>query len=253
MAKGFRSQRVEAVVLRHADWGEADRLLVLFTRELGKLRAVAKGARKMRSRKAGHIEPFSRTVLLLAQGRDVWIVTQAEMQESYEPLRESLLRTAYASYVVELLDRFTYEEGQSSGLYQLLADTLGRVSTEEDVYLAVRYFEIRLLDLLGFRPNLFTCVECGREISPSDQYFSALQGGVRCPNCGLANACRPVSVLALRHLRHLQRSTYRQALRLPIPAHVRDELEALLNFYLTYLLERNLNSPRFLREVREDY
>ncbi len=253
MAKGFRSQRVEAVVLRHADWGEADRLLVLFTRELGKLRAVAKGARKMRSRKAGHIEPFSRTVLLLSQGRDVWIVTQAEMQEAYEPLRESLLRTAYASYVVELLDRFTYEEGQNSGLYQLLADTLNRVSTEEDPFLAVRYFEVRLLDLLGFRPNLVTCVECGKEIGPSDQHFSALQGGVRCPNCGLANASRPVTVLALRHLRHLQRSTYRQALRLPIPAHVRAELEGLLNFYLTYLLERNLNSPRFLREVREDY
>ena len=75
MPRPEHTLRVEAVVLRHADWGEADRLLTIFTRERGKLRAVAKGARKMRSRKAGHLEPFTRVALLLASGRDLWIVT----------------------------------------------------------------------------------------------------------------------------------------------------------------------------------
>ena len=95
---------VEAVVLRHSNWGEADRLLSLFSREAGKLRAVAKGARKIRSRKAGHLEPFTRVRLMLAHGRDFWIVTQAETVDAYLPLREDLLRTAYGAYVLELLD-----------------------------------------------------------------------------------------------------------------------------------------------------
>ena len=252
MPREFRSQRVEAIVLRHSDWGEADRILVLFTRELGKVRAIAKGVRRMRSRKAGHLQPFSRVALLLARGRDLWIITQADMQEAYQPLRENLLRTAYAAYAIELLDRFTYEEGRNTGIYRLLADTLQRISEEADAFMAVRYYEIRLLDLLGFRPNLFTCVECDRPIEPVDQYFSALQGGVRCTRCGSAEATRSVSMLALRHLRHIQRNNFRDAVRLQPPPHIRDEMEALLNFYLTYLLERKLNSPTFLRQVRDD-
>ena len=111
---------VDAVVLRHNDWGEADRLLSIYTRQAGKLRAVAKGARKMRSRKAGHLEPFTHVRLLLARGRDFWIVTQAETIDAYSALRDDLMRTGYAAYLVELIDRFTYEEGETSGLFSLL-------------------------------------------------------------------------------------------------------------------------------------
>jgi DNA repair protein RecO (recombination protein O) len=78
-----------------------------------------------------------------------------------------------------------------------------------------------------------------------------LQGGVRCPVCGSSAGSRPVSVLALRHLRHLQRSSYQDAVRLLPLSHIRNEIEALLNYYLTFLLERNLNSPEFLKEIRD--
>src|SRR5512143_1045780 len=91
--------RVDSVVLRHSDWGEADRLLTIFSREQGKLRCVAKGARKLLSRKAGHLEPFTRVALLLAKGSDLWIVTQAETIEPWLPIKEDLTRTATAAYV----------------------------------------------------------------------------------------------------------------------------------------------------------
>ena len=241
---------VEAVVLRHSNWGEADRLLVLYSREQGKLRAIAKGVRRLRSRKAGHLEPFTCAKLLLARGRDLWIVTQAETVDAYLPLREDLIRTGHAAYLVELIDRFTYEEGENRQLYQLLLDTFHRLTGEQDVFTAIRFFEIHLLDLLGFRPQLFSCVQCGRDIQAEAQYFSALSGGVLCPRCGSANpSARPVSMLALKYLRHIQRSTYSDALRAhPEPA-IRHEMETLLQYYLTYLLERGLNTPDFLRQV----
>lgn len=249
-----RTLRVESVVLRHADWGEADRLLVLYTREQGKLRAVAKGVRRVHSRKAGHLEPFTRVVLMLARGRELWIVTQADTVEAYLPLREDLERIGLASYVVELLDRFTYEEGANRPLYQLLVETLTRLCEQEDPFLAVRYYEIRLLDLLGFRPELINCVNCGELIQPQNQYFSALLGGALCPRCGPQEpTSRPVSVAALKYLRHLQRSSFSEAGRAQISAAVRLEMENLLQYYLTYLLERALNSPAFLREVRRRY
>jgi len=247
-----RSQRVEAIVLRHTDWGEADRLLWLFAREIGKVQAVAKGVRKPRSRKAGHLEPFTRVELLLARGRDLLIITQAEAKDVYLALREDLVRVGYASYVVELLDRFTYEEGENNRLYQLLSETLSRLNSEPQPAFAVRYYEIRLLDLVGFRPQLFHCVNCGEEIRAEDQYFSFEKGGVFCPSCGKNEpSVRPVSMPALRILRHFQRSRYREAQRARLSTLVDLELEDLMGYYLTYLLERGLNSPSFLKNVRK--
>ncbi len=246
-----RSVRVEAVVLRHSDWGEADRLVHLYTRERGKLRAIAKGVRRMRSRKSGHLQPFTRAALLLARGRDLWIVTQAETVEAYLPLRDDLLRTAYAAYVVELLDRFTYEEGANPALYRLLTDSLQRVAADADAFPGLRYYEMRLLDLLGYRPQLFQCTLCQETITAQEQFFSADQGGVLCPRCGASfPAARAVSLAALKFLRHYQRSTYRDALRAEIAAPVRQEVETLLQHYLSHLLERSLNAPLFLRQVK---
>ncbi|HEX9019611.1 MAG TPA: DNA repair protein RecO [Anaerolineaceae bacterium] len=253
MPPAERTLRAEVIVVRHSDWGEADRLLVLFSREAGKLRAVAKGARKLRSRKAGHLEPFTRVKLLLARGRDFWIVTQAETVDAYLPIREDLVRTAYAAYVIELLDRFTYEEGENRPLFQLLVDTMERVAALEDAFPAVRYYEIRLLDLLGFRPELNFCTRCRSEIIAEDQFFDFQYGGVICPRCAPeVPTARPISLKALRFLRHYQRSTFREASRLEVSAAQRAEVETLLNQYITYLLERRLNTPSFLQEVRRD-
>lgn len=248
----FRSLRVQAIVLRHADWGEADRLVTLYTREQGKLRAIAKGARKITSRKAGHLEPFTQVKLQLARGRDLFIVTQADTLEAYLPLRDSLELTGYASYVVELLDRFVYEEeGTNPTLFRLLADTLKRLAGGEDAWLVVRYYEIRLLDFVGFRPQLFECANCGREILPEDQFFSFMAGGVICPRCGqgLPNLT-PISLETLKYLRHFQRSRYADVVRARPDPETRKDAENLMQGYFTYLLERELNSPGFIKKVR---
>jgi DNA repair protein RecO (recombination protein O) len=245
--------RVEAVVLSHTDWGEADRLLWLYTREMGKVRAIAKGLRKPRSRKAGHLEPFTRVTLQLARGRDMWIVTQAEALNIYLSLRENLLRVSYAAYVVELLDRFTYEEGENLSLYDLLCDTLERLDQEPEASLAVRYYEVRLLDLIGFRPVLFNCAVCNNEIKAQDQYFSAALGGVVCPSCAAKTpGLIPISMQALKYLRHFQRSSFPEAKRAHPSASIDREMEQIMQHYLTYLLERSLNSPAFLRRVRRE-
>lgn len=250
MARPERSIRAEAVVLRHSDWGEADRILSLYTRQMGKVRAIAKGVRKMRSRKSGHLEPFTQVNLQLARGRDMFIVTQAEAINAYLGLRDDLVRVGYASYVVELLDRFTFDDDENPSLFHLLAETLKRLDQESSLYLAVRYYEIRLLDLLGYRPHLFHCANCENEIKAEAQYFSALQGGVLCPKCGPgAPEARPISMQALKYLRHFQRSSYAQASRARISPDVNWEMEQIMQYYLTYLLERGLNTPAFLRHI----
>ena len=247
------SFRIEGVVLRHADWGETDRLLTLYTRERGKLRAIAKGARKIRSRKAGHLEPFTRVTLQLARSHDLPIVTQADTLDAYLPIHENLVKTSQAAYIVELLDRFTYEDDtENYGIFRLLTEVLARLEKEPDPWLAIRYYEVRLLDLLGYRPHWFECANCGREIKPEDQYFSAARGGVLCPACGRGlPGVWPLSVEALKYLRHFQRSTFSEARRAQPGLEIQNEVESLLQRYITYLLERALNSPRFISQIKQ--
>jgi DNA repair protein RecO (recombination protein O) len=248
----FRSFHVDAVVLRHSDYGETDRLLTLYTRQLGKTRAIAKGARKIASRKAGHIEPFTHVRLQLAKGRDMFIVTQADTVDAYLSLREDLILTSHASYVMELLDRFTYEdETENSASFRLLTDTLSRLASKLDPWLVIRYYEIRLLDHLGFRPQLVECANCGRQIKAEDQFFSFSAGGVICPRCGrgLPNL-HDISVEALKYLRHFQRSGYAEASRARPSPEVQKEAELLMQGYFTHLLERELNTPGFLKKIK---
>lgn len=253
MSSQERSLRVEAVVLHHSEWGEADRLLTLFTRELGRVRAVAKGVRKARSRKAGHLEPFTRSSLQLAQGRDLFIITQAEAVETYSTLKDDLVSLGYASYIVELLTRFTYEEGENRALYRLLVNSLNRLNRGDDPVVTTHYYEIRLLDLVGFRPQLFTCAQCEKEIQPEDQFFSANQGGALCPQCGNHTpGARPIRMQALKYLRHYQRSSYQDVLRSHFDSDTQAEIEIFMQYYLTHILERGLNSPAFIHRMKQE-
>lgn len=248
----FRSFRAEAIVLRHSDQGEADRLLTLYTREQGKVRAVAKGARKIASRKAGHLEPFTHVKLQLAKGRDLLIVTQAETIEAFMSLRDNLTRTSFAAYVVELLDRFVPDdETANPSLFRLLAETLSRLASEPAPWLAVRFYEMRLLDFLGFRPQLFECANCGNEIKAEAQFFSPSLGGAICPRCGQGlPGLWPVSLETLKYLRHFQRSSYRDAARANPDEPTQKEIESVMQGYFQYLLERELNTPGFIKRVK---
>jgi DNA repair protein RecO (recombination protein O) len=225
-------------------------MLWLYTRKLGKVQAIAKGVRKIRSRKAGHLEPFTQTNLLMARGRSFLIITQAETIEAYLNLRDDLLRVGYAAYVVELLDRFTYAEEENQHLYRLLKDTLSRVNSENDPNLPVRYFEIQLLDILGYRPELTNCVNCESEIQAEDQYFSVSMGGVLCPRCGPKfKDASQISMDTLRHLRHFQRSSYKDAARAQLTTDLNQNLEQIIQRYFMYFLEGSLNTPTFIHRV----
>ncbi len=248
----LRSYRVEAIIIRHSDYGEADRLLTFYSRQQGKLRALAKGVRKVTSRKAGHLEPFTHVSLQLARSRDLPIVTQAETVEAFLSLRKDLILTGHASYILELVDRFTYiDETDNSSIFKLVLESLNRLASKSDPWLVLRYYELRLLDLLGFRPLLFECANCGQAILAEDQFFSPGAGGVICPRCGAGLAhLTPITTDGLKFLRHLQRSSFQVASRAHPDATAQQETESIMQGYLNYLLERALKTPEFLTKIR---
>jgi DNA repair protein RecO (recombination protein O) len=247
-----RSFRTSAIIMKRRDFGEADRLLTLLTPEHGKIEAVAKGARKLTSTKTGHVELYTRADMLIHRGRDLAIVTQAEMTAPFLPLREDLTRGAYAGYCVELLDRLTAEgDIDTRRLYLLLDETLIRLCLDADLRLAVRFYELRLLDLVGFRPELLNCAIDHEPLLPEDQFFSNSAGGVICPrHAANAGALLPLSVDGLKLLRHLQRSSWKQVNALRVPPAAHDDAERIMLSYVTYLIERKLQSVEFVRRVR---
>jgi DNA repair protein RecO (recombination protein O) len=268
-----RLYRTPAIVLKRYAFEEADRILTLFTPEHGKLRVIAKGVRKITSRKSGHVELFTYANLLIARGRNLDIVTQAETINPFRELREDLSRITYAYYVGELVDRFTQDADENRPLFDLLLSTLDALGTTDDLRRVTRFFELRLLDTVGYRPQLFRCVQCGRDVEAVDNFFGLEAGGVVCPDCVVAipgtaaagsasqgmvvmespsryttdrTPLRPVSVSALKVLRFMQREPYPAIQRLSIRPETHGEMERLMHHYLTHLLERDLKSAAFL-------
>jgi DNA repair protein RecO (recombination protein O) len=246
-----RVYQTEAIVLRRTDFGEADRLLTAFTPERGKVKLVAKGARKPTSRKSGHVELFSYGRFLVAVGHELDIITQAETLEPYLLLRQDLLRTTYAYYVAELADAFTGERDENRPLFDLLKDAFGWLATAEDLPLAARYYELHLLGLVGYQPQFFVCGGCKKPVKPEVNYLSAAEGSVFCPRCGYDQVGTvELSVNALKVLRFLQTREWDtcRLLRLSPASHT--EIERTMNYYITYHLERKLKSVDFIQRLR---
>jgi DNA repair protein RecO (recombination protein O) len=247
-----RIYKTEAIVLRTMDLGEADRVLTVLTPRLGKLRVIAKGVRRPRSRIGGGLQPFSDVQLVLAVGRTFDVVTSSSLEDPHLGLRNDLHSTAAAWYVVELADRFCEGAADSHEAFRLLAQALSALDAGNEVAREVvaRWFELALLDAMGFRPELTRCLECGATIEPEGNAYSATGDGVLCPQCAhAARGARAVSADALKVMRHLQRSPLVGVLRLRIAPAVHREAERLLHATLSAVLERELRSRDFLEEV----
>lgn len=248
-----RVYRTEAIVLREMDYGEADRILTLLTPK-GKLSAMAKGVRRPTSRKVGHLGLFMRAQLMLAKGRNLDIITQAESVEAFEGIRGDLLRFTYACYVEELIERFAQEEDEdTSQLYDLMITTLRWLAEDEDLQLGIRHFELRLLTYVGYQPQFFSCLHCRKTIQPVPNYFSATEGGLLCEACkGHDASAQAVSVNAQKVLRYLQTHSLADVRALRVGPATHAEVEALLYAYLEYILERELKSVIFLERLRNE-
>ena len=252
MSNRDRSIRTEGVILRRRDFGESDRILVIFSRKLGRISGIAKGSRKPSSKIAGHLELFMRSSFLVHRGRNLHIIVQAETLDSYDQLRQNLTGIGLGSYVVELVDAVTYEEGSNLKLYDLLITTLKALDSGLDPAVVTHFFELQLLGLSGFRPELFHCVECGEKIVEQDQFLSGQLGGAVCPACRSRTKTadlRPVSARILKYLRHFQRSSLGELMALKIPPEIREGIKELIQYYLHHTLERPLNSPDFIDRV----
>jgi DNA repair protein RecO (recombination protein O) len=248
-----RSYQAHAVIIKQSKFGEVDKIITVYSLEFGKLKALAKGAYRPGSRLGGNVEPLTYSLLMLARGRNLDIVTQSQCIEGFSSLKSDLWRTSCAFYILELVDSFTVQSNENSALFNLLIDTLRRLSEAGKDEILLRYFELNLLHCLGYRPQLYHCVVCNSSLKPVANYFSPSLGGVICPICRENDfESRLISVNALKVLRLWQHCDYAIATRVKMKPALELELEQELQGYIGWILQREVKSILWLRELKRE-
>lgn len=248
----LRLYQVDALVLRRSDFGETDRLLTLLTPQAGKVRAIAKGARRPTSRHSGNLELFSHAHLLLARGRELEIVSQSHLLHPFRRLREQLEAASHAYYLAEVTDAFLAPSDDARAVFDLLLAAYTAMDDGAEPALLAAHYLLLLLDALGFRPEVFACLGCRSELRPGRNYLSIPQGGIYCPACGPRQVdARPIEPDVLKLLRNLLRVRIPGGLSIAVPLAVLGEVERAVRAMVEHHLDRRLRSPEFIGRLRE--
>ncbi len=247
-----RTYRALGVTLRRSPVREADLLTVIYTREHGKLELLARGAQRLTSKLMGHLEPLTLVSVSVARGRSIDQVTEAEVVDAFPSVKSGYENSARGLYVAELVDGFSALSAANPELFDLAVQTLRVLGAATNADLALRYFDLQLLRLSGFMPELYNCVECGVDLEPDRHRFAVGAGGALCTDCGPTDVVvRPLSLSALKLLRLLHRAeTVGELPELSVPPPLEREVRETLAATLQYWLDRRVRSQEFLETAK---
>ena len=244
----------QGIVLKQAPIGEADRIITLYTLDMGKVRAVARGVRKTRSKLGGYLEPLTHVLVSVTSGKTLDVISGVEMLHSFRVIKEDLELVATAVYMTELVQNISEEHSANPDVFELLFNGLVWLQETKNPILLIRIFEVYLLKHSGFAPELYHCVECGLDLEPGDYAYNCAKGGLLCSKCQFlsTDVSFHISLNAIKVMRYLQREPYGKASALRVGSVIMDEIENVLQRYVQYILERRLKSADFMDLVRID-
>ncbi|SHG86182.1 DNA replication and repair protein RecO [Thermosyntropha lipolytica DSM 11003] len=239
-----------AIILKSLDYQDADKLVTIFSEREGKIRAVAKGVKKPKSSLRAVLQPFTHSFLYLSRGRDLDLITQGRLLDFYPRIREDLGSTLYTAYIMELLDKSLVERAPLGPLYNETLQVLNYINDKGAKSLVIRYFEIRLIQELGYRPVLEACAACGQKNLTTR--FNLAEGGVLCHDCaGFLKTDFMLSGEAFSLLKFLQRADWKSLDRIKASSEALSSLEQLLEKYLEYHLESRFSLKNTIYQLKK--
>ena len=242
--------KTAAIVLHSRKWGDADRIITFYTVRAGKIRGIARGARRLRSRLGGMIEPFTLCHLDLFEksGDSLYRISQVTQDESFAKLRTDLVLMAAAGRMVNLVNALMPDGDAEPKVFEWLESGLRTLVGSRDAAWTTLLFQIRLLGIAGFRPQTEQCATCGHgRHSPLPQ-FSPIAGGMVCERCSSRQPFR-CTALSRGSVAFLQQALHMQPAllsRLHAAGQVRMELESAIESYVTVVAGRRLPPVGFL-------
>lgn len=239
--------RTRGIILKRKKYGEADRLLTIYTEKKGKITAIAKGSRKILSKLGGHLELFYLSDFIVIEGKNIDTIIGAEIIEVFPDLRKDSDKTRQAYYFAELIDQLIREEETSREIFNLLLKCLKYLDKDNNSLLLV-FFELGLLLLLGHRPEIKVCVKCRKKLKPKNNYFSDLFGGILCENCHKFDiSSQVISTEAIKILRLLSQDNISIINKIKIADNLRKDLEQILLRFIQGIAEKEMKTSRFLK------
>lgn len=245
----MHSIKTNGIVLRGSHFGEADRILTVFTDSLGKIKVMAKGIRKISSHLAGSLEPFMLVNLQVYEGKTFFGITGAAIERDFPNLHENLSKTAKAFFLGELVDKFMEERQISSEIFDLFVSALGEVDTDLPGPL-IQAFELKIIEASGFKPELYDCIHCKEKITAGDNYWDNDEGGLICERCNAKfHHGKKVTDSVIKLFRFIHENNSAQIARLKLDKAVEEEADRILDLYLRSILERELKSQSFMKSI----
>ncbi len=242
--------RSNAIILKSMDYRESDKIVTVFTEREGKIRAIAKGTKKPKSSLRACIQPFVYSSLYFSRGKEMDLITQGKLVDFFGNSREDLPRTLYCIYIMELLDKSLMDKVKLPDLFKITLEVLNYINESGYKPVIIRFFEMKLLINLGYKPILLECVSCGKKQLSFD-YLSPAQGGVICNDCkNSIQGALPLSGETLAVLKLLTKANLNMLERLKISSLAQAQLEQLLESYLEYHLERRFNLKNTIRKLK---
>ncbi len=245
-------QKTEAIVIRSQSLGELDKIITFFTLSFGKVRAVARRVKRPKSPFGGSLEllNYGDLVFFERPNKDLQIINSFDVSEPFNALKDDLTKTAYSSYIAELIDVTEAEGKANETVFQLTLKTLSVMKEITDVELLVHAFELQLLALTGFKPQLYRCVACGGELDEKQLRFSPPLGGMLCKDCFYRDASAiSISAGTGKLMRKLQTVDLPLILRFGATRPVKRELNSVLSAFITFQLEKQFKSLDFIASL----
>lgn len=237
--------RTRGIILRSQKWGYADRIVTIYSPNFGKIRGAAKGARRMKTRFGGVLEPFGLVDLSLFQKTPEALgqISQIDLVTSYSSIRENLTVMTAAARMVKMVEAITVDRDPNPGMYSALVHGLESLHPEEDVALTALLFQIHVLGHTGFRPQLDSCTECGKVAQEQrPQWFSPRLGGIVCQDCGQHGVGRMLSLSkgSVAFIQQARQLSLPHLSRLKAMGSVRLEVETVMEAYFCTVVGKAL-------------
>lgn len=247
--------KTETIILGDSDLGDQDKVITLFSKDYGKLKAVAKGARRLKSRFSPAIQMLSYVTAVFYESRriDMDTLNECQINSSFLGIRNDLLRLAYGYYIAELVVKFVQGSENLRFLFDLLLKTLFALekTSKEGLFTVVRAFELKMLTVLGYKPFLEGCIDCGRALRKSNSlYFSGYEGGILCPSCSKDKTGRVISPNAVQWMRFLLTASLDKIAHVKLTKGLRTQLELIPEDYIPCRVGEALASYDFIKKVQ---
>ncbi|MEN1970679.1 DNA repair protein RecO [Lentibacillus sp. N15] len=241
-------EKMEGIVIKTQDYGETHKIVTIFSKKIGKFAAIARGAKKPKSRMAAVTQPFIHGEFFVYIHTGLSTIQQGEIVNSLRTIREDIVKTAYAAYIVELTDKLVDEKTSDAFIYNQLLLTMDWITTHESADIPIMMYEMKLFNKGGFAPTVNQCTNCGSTDTPFS--FSIIEGGLLCKNCQHIDPYAIGVTNTLARLLYLFSNVGLERIgNISVKAETINKLRQILDAYYEHYGGYYIKSKRFLKQL----